>query len=395
MRLLLLARNDGDWWKSLRQRDSVLDAWLGTMSSRELPSLANTQDERDQVFQEAAERFARKLQKPYVRRPMRSVLRAEHFERVLYVHMAALAWVEGLSFEPNTLMDVMLDHEERFWEVRAGQALAGLAVQRSLARQVIAAATLRGGLTNREEADLVVGRLLRRPVAENDAALLQLLNWVYQRGPEGPTLFLPSLEPDLLGEAMVMRVAASEPPSGGRVPTDWIDRVLPADEREHIVENGLKVLGRASATQPSAARPWIERLLAGALFMKRAPLALAAAKAVGESTVFSVLGDVLADRLEVSGGAEQARQLAAVGIPYPTVSLGRVAEWAGRTLLQAQPVSTNEQALAERAVLLHNRGLQLGSLGRREEALTATEEAVQIRRGFAARNPDAFQPDLA
>ncbi|MFP2935041.1 tetratricopeptide repeat protein, partial [Pyxidicoccus sp. 3LG] len=44
---------------------------------------------------------------------------------------------------------------------------------------------------------------------------------------------------------------------------------------------------------------------------------------------------------------------------------------------------------------LNNLGTMLRDLGRREEALTATEEAVQIYRGLAARNPDAFQPDLA
>jgi|SRR5450755_937787 hypothetical protein len=36
----------------------------------------------------------------------------------------------------------------------------------------------------------------------------------------------------------------------------------------------------------------------------------------------------------------------------------------------------------------------LSGLGRREDALTAIEEAVKIRRGLAAARPDAFLPDL-
>jgi tetratricopeptide (TPR) repeat protein len=37
----------------------------------------------------------------------------------------------------------------------------------------------------------------------------------------------------------------------------------------------------------------------------------------------------------------------------------------------------------------------LSALGRREEALRATEEAVAVRRRLAQENPQAFLPDLA
>ena len=46
-----------------------------------------------------------------------------------------------------------------------------------------------------------------------------------------------------------------------------------------------------------------------------------------------------------------------------------------------------------------DRGVRLGkflsSLGRREEALDAAEEALAIYRALAAERPDAFRPDLA
>ena len=38
---------------------------------------------------------------------------------------------------------------------------------------------------------------------------------------------------------------------------------------------------------------------------------------------------------------------------------------------------------------------RLGDLGRREDALAASQEAVTIRRELAAARPDAFRPDLA
>jgi tetratricopeptide (TPR) repeat protein len=44
---------------------------------------------------------------------------------------------------------------------------------------------------------------------------------------------------------------------------------------------------------------------------------------------------------------------------------------------------------------IHNLGGMLSLLGRHEEALKATGEAVELRRVLAQRTPEAFQPDLA
>jgi tetratricopeptide (TPR) repeat protein len=49
----------------------------------------------------------------------------------------------------------------------------------------------------------------------------------------------------------------------------------------------------------------------------------------------------------------------------------------------------------ERARLAHMLGFALSALGRREEALEATQEAVALYRRLAAQHPDAFLPDLA
>jgi hypothetical protein len=44
---------------------------------------------------------------------------------------------------------------------------------------------------------------------------------------------------------------------------------------------------------------------------------------------------------------------------------------------------------------LNNLSAVRADLGRPEDALTAIEEAVAIRRELAAARPDAFRPDLA
>jgi tetratricopeptide (TPR) repeat protein len=43
----------------------------------------------------------------------------------------------------------------------------------------------------------------------------------------------------------------------------------------------------------------------------------------------------------------------------------------------------------------NNLALLLGELGRREEALAASQEATEVYRELAAARPDAFRPDLA
>jgi tetratricopeptide (TPR) repeat protein len=51
--------------------------------------------------------------------------------------------------------------------------------------------------------------------------------------------------------------------------------------------------------------------------------------------------------------------------------------------------------LPDLAGSLHNLGNRLSEMGRREEALQATQEAVDLFRRLAAQHPDAFLPDLA
>lgn len=110
-------------------------------------------------------------------------------------------------------MDVILDHEERFWANEAS-VLHVVAVQLPLARQIMAAATLRGGLATEDDARELCARLTGRRSGSDDHAMIALLHHVYQR--PGEATYLPGLEPDLLGEAMVLRVA--RPPGGAGAP---------------------------------------------------------------------------------------------------------------------------------------------------------------------------------
>lgn len=260
------------------------------------------------------------------------------------------------------------------------------------ARQWVVAATLRGGVSREEEAQ----HLLRRMLAiqgDLDAPRRQMherLHHVYGADPKGP--WLPALEPDLLGEAMVLRVAAGT--HGRSVAEDWIERVLGQGAPPAALQHGMTVLGRAmTREEASPLRAWMSTLLSTDL-ATRAPRALEAAKAVGQRTAFSPLGDVLAERLEASGDPVLAGALESA-LPNESVSLQRVAVWVATTLHSAAPTGDGEDLRVESARRASNLGVRLIELGRREEALAPMREAMTHYRILASSRPDAFLPYLA
>lgn len=404
VRVLLLARNDGDWWKAMLQQQPAILA-LQDREPMKLSPLASTPGEREAMFAEAARVFAAIRHRPPVTRPP-VALEDARFQRVLYVHMAALvatelAHAEGsggsgaqdpstnATLDAGSLMNEILAHEERFWIREAGDR-AGTAIAVPLARQLVAAATLRGGLRTRDEARAMCVRLEERPRTPDDDALIALLHDIYDQG----SAYLPGLEPDLVGEGMVLRVAS--PPDGVGEPAGdrWIERVVIAGDEARAVTAAFTVLGRASATNRDAVRPWIANVL-GTELAARAVLALRAAEAVGRRTTSSALGDLLAETLERAGTLAIAIELAREDIPYATVSLGRVAEWQSRIRLAHAPGADDEQARDVRAELLLEHGMRLSDVGQREEAVVPTQEAVALYRGLAARDPVGFRARFA
>ncbi|HSR97813.1 MAG TPA: tetratricopeptide repeat protein [Kofleriaceae bacterium] len=375
IRVVLLARSDGDWWTLLRTKSGSVEALLADVVPQRLAQLASAPQDRAAVFREASRVFAALRGRPDV--PSPPDLGGPRFDRVLYLHMAALAAVEGSDVDARTLMDVILDHEERFWTSEAIDR-DEVAAYLPLARQVMAAATLRGGLTSTASAFALWERLAGRPRTLHDEMMLARLHHLYERANE--PAYLPGLEPDLLGEAMVLRVA--RPPSSKDAVDDaWITRVLILRDDEAALTSAFIVLGRMLDRVPvpvqSSVRMWIRCLLLADL-PGRAVLALRAAKKIGEESAYAALGDLLADVLEQHGTGAMAVLLEHEKIPYPTVSLQRVATWRSRKRLQIVASDDVTRARSERAEALAQRGRDLALVGRRHEAVAALQEAVLL-----------------
>jgi len=388
LRVVLLARTRGDWWQELLASDGALKDLLGDRPPTGIGPLVPAGQERKKVFEDAAQRFAGVRGHSWSQVP-HPELNDSRFDRVLYVHMAALASVEGLSFTADSLMEELLDHEERFWLTHAHPTSETAAAQRLFkerVRQAVAALTLQGGSASKAKAEAMLSRLDGSHVQE----LLLFLRDLYPGGKErAGSMYLSGLEPDLLGEAMVLRtLRKQDDPAGG-----WLDRVF-ADADYRAIRNGLEVLGRISADYPDEVGNWIAWMLEQDL-KGRAVMALEAAKAVGLRTAHAGIGRQLATALERNGTVEIATRLQRAGIPEHTVGLRGVGLWATETLLRHFPDTGAYDVLTRRAALLNDLANRQSDLGQWQEALASANQAVAIRRKLAEMSPGTSLSDLA
>jgi tetratricopeptide (TPR) repeat protein len=111
-----------------------------------------------------------------------------------------------------------------------------------------------------------------------------------------------------------------------------------------------------------------------------------------EEAVYRTWAGLAAEKGERAGVLVMlGRALSALGRREEALTATQEAVDIYRGLAQVNP----QVFLPDLATSLNNLGNRLSDLGRREEALTATQEAVDIRRKLAEQNRQAFLPDLA
>ncbi len=166
LRVLLLARNADDWWADLRRSDGLVKDLL----SDDPVGLEAVDVDREAVFREAVRRSPRQRHKKVPEGERAEPRAIARYERVLYVHMAALAAVEGWKVRADTLIEETLDHEERFWrEQLRPRGHAGERVARDKMRHAVTALTLLGGgQRGRSSED---GRAYFRGAGQEDGAV--------------------------------------------------------------------------------------------------------------------------------------------------------------------------------------------------------------------------------
>jgi nucleoside phosphorylase len=385
-RVALLARQGGEWLASLQGQSDEANELLGAADPIALTPLPVATPLRETIFTTAAQAFAARLGRSAP--GAAPDLSDPRFEHPLYVHLAALAAVEGRTLEPDRLLTDTVDHEyHRFWKKAQGEVRSS-AFERAAFR-LVAALTLRGRTARHDLATLdtqVRGPSTERKAPTGSDPFHELVAELYPSSPEIGAGHVGGLEPDLLGETLVRRVLSApttEPP--------FLEQVAQGVGEAEIATM-MQVLGRIDLRAPEVTERWLVAFLANDCAHRALP-AWQAALALAEDSAHARLGQLLAQQLAKGPPYPEIAQAIEHQLPEHTVSLRELAFWATRSLLQALPVT--EVTLAERARLQSNLGGRLSALGRHEEALLATHEAIKHYRALATVRPDSFLPNLA
>ena len=203
VRMLLLARAALDWWEQLKREGDGVGELLSGPATRwfTLMPLATTVEDREGSYRRAAEAFAGRLGKEVPEAPPDG-LDAEYYERVLLLHMRALADIEGVAVkDEDGILDFVLRRERRFWERLARERKLSADLAEGIGR-ALAMITLGGGVGSEDHAVTAISAL--RLFADQDrSVLVQVARLLHESYP-GERWIEPIL-PDLLGEHLIQR----------------------------------------------------------------------------------------------------------------------------------------------------------------------------------------------
>ena len=404
VRVLLLARSAGEWWQQLlRQVRSRLRLTPPVV----LAPLEDTAAGRRDAYRDALRDLAGAL----VQLPgqaatdwqarahtlRRSDLSASAYAAILTIHLQALTDLLNTDDEPGEtvdhvdgnghsrpeeLEDLLLEHEQRYWEWTAErEGFVKPKYQPDTLQRAVATATLCGA-ADEDEAIATVTRIPGLDEKNSDERH-GVARWLGDLYPPSSGRYWGSLQPDRVGEHLIGQVTRDKP--------DLLSTVLDGATEDQLTL-ALTVLARAVAHQPHIAGILGDLLTAHLGIL--GPLAIPVA--VGTARPEPVV-DALRRAALNATSPEQLRSVSDA-LPRTSLLLGSFAvDLTTRlvTLYRGLAQATPDVFLPELAGSLNNQSAMLSELGRREEALEAIEEAVELRRWLAAASPEAFLPELA
>lgn len=433
VRILLLARNGGEWWDNLPSRDSACEPILcgyATTGPYDLLPLHPTAQNRHDAYRQALQSFAEALG---VSVPdVIPTLEGEHFERPLYVQMAALLALHGER--PTTaegLTRALLNHERRYWRGLL-TSFGGVEPER-YAQQLLAISTLAGGFATSRAAQSLVKAASLSPLPDGQFnALFNALAPLYP-GKQG----LQAVRPDLLGEALIAQTLLS--PEAPHL----LDAILSNKASATIRRHALTVLTRLAMQRDDLHETLIEALvrnfshcykeitevaietngplpsLAEAAFTRLIPaqksqivgvleplLREESVRLAGFSCmVTGYLAEKCCQKLERRPGTVDLMQDYASALMNYSICLHRVGRDVEslsdsyRSLEYFKKLNcidkTKTRFSPGYALSMNNYATQLAAAGRYEEALEHVREALGIFQRLAEKNPDSYEFDYA
>jgi tetratricopeptide (TPR) repeat protein len=380
VRLVLLERPGGTWWDDLCCQGVEAENFFSKGVQKSLEPLGANEGERQEIFKKAQEQFARFSPKD-AKPTTPPDLRHDDYKNVLFIHVAALLSAHGdRAMSADDSLKRLLKHEEAWWLNNARQF--SLPEKAPTLRKAAALGTLVGGVKKKSEALPLLKKI--EALAHRNVEDLSNLCRALGGSPDGDREFLPALRPDRLGEALVEKVFAE-----GQTVRDELINAAFDEEKLAGAANALVVLSRIAGRKADCGT-WIDRAVE--LLPKATGVAVLAIHTAVEFDV--------ADR--VAAAFEETKPMAAARmihdlLPVESVNLRHfsavITELALELARRKSP--RDEECLTEIAGFANNLSNRYSNLGRRDEALAAAREAVDVYRDLAARNRDVFCPDLA
>jgi tetratricopeptide (TPR) repeat protein len=383
IRLLLLARDLGEWWEDVYSEcASPLQATVKHPATIVvLEPLAERIETRKELFEKTLRHFSRILNKEMPATPLIN-LSDDHFALPLFVQMAALAVLEGKVISgAGDLLDETLDHEDRYWCGSIDRQPGDIDIAKQLAPKFMALVTLLGG-ANEEKCLALAEQYFPKSQKPAYRALIGGLLDLYS---DALTRNIPPLQPDVLGEHLVATVLEKKG-------SEELFDVAFSEDNSDGWNQGLTVLTRLAQREADAVK-WLQQAMTGR-FVRLVDEAITVAVETGDP-----LGLVLGEAAKEADSATAERLLDRIDDDFQETTVLRelATEVSAKTLeaKKKQWPEPNEEQLAELARIASNLSARYSSLGFRDKALSAAQEAVDILRVLASTNPNAFRPYLA
>jgi len=399
LRVVLLARVVAAWWTKML-KDSGIGAHLQGSAKKLAPPRNLDESGRKQFFEHSRNAFVDALGQDEVDSETPD-LTDDLFQSPLYLSMAALAFVEGHSSNPTTILADTADREVTYAQSLFPSAdddhPAQAEARFNSTRRLLAAITLRGGKRRGLEAD----RFVAAVQGPDCPYALDALANAYLRFDEhvkpDEQAWVNSVQPDLLGEQIVVATLKHY-----ETTASFLAQAFEGADASQM-RNGLWLIDRLGDRRDCSTdvNMWLDRVITIDP-IANAPSAISATMARSESTASSRVAAQLAAALPdpntdpVSSEALELAKTIENETSQESVSFRELRLWGAQiqiTEFKSRPEP--EQDESERARLLNNLSVMLSELGRREDALQAADQAVQHYRRLAEHRPDAFLPDLA
>ncbi|GLW27896.1 tetratricopeptide repeat protein [Actinoplanes regularis] len=386
LRLLLIARTAGDWWRLLRT-DRFAEQLLAHASVVALPLLDDDASGQLDAYQQAVHELAAALPRvpgyaghdwPAIAARLIAVSH-EPGGPVLAVQIEALAdlldavWPGTAASARQSAEDRVLAHERRYWAFTA--AWHGLPFDEAVLQDLLAVAMLFSPADDDQADRLLSGiaALDGQPRECRDA----VRGWLADLYPGTDGEPWGSLQPDQLAERFVgLRLTESPELPEPLVP------VVTEGQRRRM----LTVYARA-ARQPGLADQLTDLCVRHADRLTQATIDAAGLVETPQPLVAALR------RISADPGAEVER-LAPIGEWLPRHGHDHTV-WAVEITQRIAELHRRAGREAELATALNNLSVRLGDLGSNGPALAAIEEAVLIHRRLAGQQPETFEADLA